>query len=343
MILRDGKSFIKYVNNPLTIPTYEGLGVVHPSVIYFPDGFDGYKFWLYYTPFPPKSAENPCLVRSNDGINFTDKGIVNPLINPSASGFDDNYLADPDVIYIKEKFYMLYVGVKTNGMGTIGLAVSDDGKKFVKYKGNPILEPTQKWEKGRSLLTPTVYYDEKIFHILYEAVGPRKVGYAWGSSLYSLKKYEKNPVLETGPRSLGQRVLCKSPFSRLFQFIASLESKPSILTTVLTYNLKKGAWDTDAVNHLKLVSINEECYLYYVGRKNPWWLNPVCQLGLATSRNFKNWKKYEKNPIMSPSIGWESQHIYRASPVIVNNKIYLYYSAFSMNIPNIGLAYSNIK
>jgi len=342
MIWRGGKSFIRYTGNPLSIPNYEGEGVVHPAAIYFQDGFDGYKFWLYYTPFPPESAENPCLVRSKDGINFTDEGITNPLITSSTSGFDENYLADLDVIYLDGKFYMLYVGVTYHRLGTIGLAESNDGINFVKYEGNPILEPTQEWELGQSLLTPTVYYDVKKFHVLYEAAGPRKVGYAFGSSLYSLKKYEKNPVLETGPRSLCRRILFSSPLSTIFRLTASFKSTRPILETLLSRNLQKGAWDTEAVNHLKLISTGEEYYLYYVGRKNPWWLNPVCQLGLATSKNLRDWEKYAENPIMSPSTGWESQHIYRASPVIVNDKIYLYYSAFSGGIPHIGLAYSTV-
>ena len=317
----------KYKKNPLDIPIYEGLGVVHPSVLYFPEGFNGYKFWLYYTPFPPESAENPCLVRSNDGINFTDKGVSNPLITPSTSGFDSLYLADPDVVFVNGKFFILYCGHESGGVGKIGLAESKDGKNFLKYENNPILKPTQVCELGDSLECPTCYFDGKIFHVLYEARGLRKVCIAFGESLYNLQKYEGNPLFEGGPKTLVQRLGHIFPFSLLFRASAPF----------------KGTWDAEAVNHLKLYRFDEHHYLFYVGRDKLWSHNPTMSLGLARSRDLKSWRKYDRNPIMSPSRGWESQHIYRASPVKVGNQIYLYYSAFSRNISHIGLAFIDPK
>jgi len=314
--------------NPLNIPKYDGVGVVHPSVLYFPESFDGYNFWLYYTPFPPEKAENPCLVRSKDGITFTDEGVSNPLITPDSSGFDDDHLMDPDVIYVKEKFYMLYGGHTSGGISQIGLAESDDGKKFWKNKKNPILTPTQPWELEKSLECPTVYFDGKRFHVFYEAKGPRKVGYAFGESLIDLRKYDRNPVLEKATRTPFQRLGHIFPFSLLFRIRA-----PTM-----------GAWDAEAVNHLKLFRFGGQYYMFYVGRDKPWSHNPTMSLGLAKSKKMKSWIKYYGNPIMSPSIGWESLHIYRASPIQVGNQIYLYYSAFSKeNIPHIGLAFLDLK
>ena len=67
-------------------------------------------------------------------------------------------------------------------------------------------------------------------------------------------------------------------------------------------------------------------------------------LGLAKTEDLTAWKKYDGNPILSPSSGWESMHIYRASPVKVGDQIYIFYSAFSkMNVPHIGLAFLNLK
>ena len=71
-----GTSFDKYTGNPLTtIPLYGASGVVHPDVLYFSGGKDGYEYWMVYTPYPPGSKENPSIVRSNDGITWTDAGI----------------------------------------------------------------------------------------------------------------------------------------------------------------------------------------------------------------------------------------------------------------------------
>jgi len=325
---REASPIKKYEENPLDIPTYSGTGVLHPSVLYFPEGLDGYKFWLYYTPFPPEKAENPCVVRSNDGIKFKDKGVKNPLITPSSSGFDNDHLMDPDVIYVNGRFFMLYSGYETGGISQIGLAESRDGKDFSKNEKNPILKPTQSWELGQGLECPTVYFDGGIFHVLYEALGLRKVGYASGESLIDLHKYDGNPVFEGGPKTLIQRFGHRFPFSQLFRIYAPV----------------KGIWDAEAVNHLKFFRFNERYYLFYVGRDRPWSHDPTMALGLAKAEDLTAWNKFDRNPILSPSSGWEALHIYRASPVIVGDQIYLYYSAFSReNTPYIGLAFLDLK
>ncbi len=88
-----GTSFEKYAGNPLaTIPLYNGTGVVHPDVLYFSGGMDGYEYWMVYTPFEPERA--PCIVRSNDGISWTDTGITNPV---ASEGVLDS---DPDMIFV---------------------------------------------------------------------------------------------------------------------------------------------------------------------------------------------------------------------------------------------------
>ena len=72
-------------SNPLDLIHWDVNGVnvgdrpmLHPTVLYFPDGYDGYKYYLYYTPYPAEPDENPCLMRSNDGVNFVAGGISNP-------------------------------------------------------------------------------------------------------------------------------------------------------------------------------------------------------------------------------------------------------------------------
>src|SRR5262249_59870482 len=55
--------------------------MLHPTALYFPNGVDGFKFYLVYTPYPGNSDENPVMMRSNDGVNFTAAGIPKePLI-----------------------------------------------------------------------------------------------------------------------------------------------------------------------------------------------------------------------------------------------------------------------
>jgi len=83
----------------LIIPTYEDSGeLTHPSVIYFTDGWNGYKYWMAMTPYPNAdiTLENPSIVVSNDGITWIEpEGINNPIFPYSES--DNN--SDPEIFY----------------------------------------------------------------------------------------------------------------------------------------------------------------------------------------------------------------------------------------------------
>ncbi|MCH5229084.1 MAG: hypothetical protein J1F12_03695 [Muribaculaceae bacterium] len=37
---------------------------IHPKVLFFENGWNGYEFWMAYTPYPlgEVNSENPCLV-----------------------------------------------------------------------------------------------------------------------------------------------------------------------------------------------------------------------------------------------------------------------------------------
>ncbi|KEI00946.1 hypothetical protein [Clostridium botulinum] len=72
---------------PLKTPTYDGSNqAVHPKVLYFKNGWNGYKYWMGITPYPygNDDYENPQILVSNDGINFkSPKGPNKPLFVPN--------------------------------------------------------------------------------------------------------------------------------------------------------------------------------------------------------------------------------------------------------------------
>lgn len=84
-----------------TIPTYDGSGqCVHPDVLYFADGWAGYKYWMAMTPYPTSNdrLENPSIVVSNDGETWVvPDGIINPIVAAPPEG--NGYNADPDIVY----------------------------------------------------------------------------------------------------------------------------------------------------------------------------------------------------------------------------------------------------
>ncbi|MBD3387646.1 MAG: hypothetical protein GF416_01235 [Candidatus Altiarchaeales archaeon] len=151
--------FIKDPGNPLDLPYGPASGCLHPDVKYFPEGRSGYRFWMYYTPWPPDSAEYPYLARSNDTVNFTSEDVVNPLFTPGTPGsWDDSYLADVDVMLVNDTWMMYYAGCSSDQC-SIGLALSGDGVNWRKYRSNPVIpEPS---------VEPTVVLADGSYHMWY--------------------------------------------------------------------------------------------------------------------------------------------------------------------------------
>ena len=73
----------------LSTPTYDESGqVVHPDLVYFPEGWgrdkkgNDWNYWLALTPFPncKESYENPSVLVSNDGVIWrAPHGLKNPV------------------------------------------------------------------------------------------------------------------------------------------------------------------------------------------------------------------------------------------------------------------------
>lgn len=97
--LLDGEIYSK----ELDIKTFDGSGsLTHPSALYFENGFNGYKFWMAFTPYDNDRVdlENPCIIVSNDGINWeVPEKIKNPLLKIIEKQKPLKYYNDPFLIY----------------------------------------------------------------------------------------------------------------------------------------------------------------------------------------------------------------------------------------------------
>lgn len=302
-VCRMGEWFKRYPGNPLDIPVYGAWGVVHPDMMYFPNNSDRHKFWMYYTPYPPSTLELPCLVWSEDGINFDGNGIANPLI-PGNAAWESGYLGDPDVIKVGDQWYMYYLGVREIKprvrVGCIGVALSHNGINWMEYENNPILTPAFYWEYGW-VGSPSVYHDGEKFWMWF--AGGYTEGIELASSLDGIHFTRENggvPVLPKGP----------------------------------------DAWDSCGVSHPDVLMYRDTLWMFYWGYND---CKYYC-LGLAKSVDKFNWTKSQYNPVLDTiQNGWEGLHIYRSSPLIINDTMWLYYSAFTdlaYSITKIGLAKS---
>ena len=104
--LQDGQTWW-----PLDIPTHDGHpSVGHPSVVFVPQGWNGYRYWMAFTPFPDDEREHPSIVVSQDGIEWwVPDGAVNPVVSAEEvcrSGY--RYNSDPELVLTPDGLMLLY-------------------------------------------------------------------------------------------------------------------------------------------------------------------------------------------------------------------------------------------
>ena len=105
---------------------------------------------MYHLQFLEPDANIPCdflgHAVSKDLINWQE--CYYPL-GPNTDGTDDDMQPWTGcTIYYDNKFYMYYTMRSKKFSATrqkIGLAISDDGYKFTRYEGNPVIEPDIRW------------------------------------------------------------------------------------------------------------------------------------------------------------------------------------------------------
>lgn len=117
--------------------------VTHPNVIKFDEEWNGYKYWMGYTPYPNGNGEeeNPCVAVSNDMYSWkTPKGLANPVANNEETGCHE--LKDSQLIYRDDldRLEMWYLGRLSKNLGGDGETLllfrktSKDGINWSKYE-----------------------------------------------------------------------------------------------------------------------------------------------------------------------------------------------------------------
>jgi len=121
---------------PLEIESYveDSNEVVHPDVLYFENGWNGYEYWMVFTPFPDSDAqyENPSIVASHDGLLWEiPTGLTNPIMTPFPESYDSNnyYHSDPDMIMSDDNSIMYVFWREHSGWRyeTLNYVYSTDG------------------------------------------------------------------------------------------------------------------------------------------------------------------------------------------------------------------------
>jgi len=313
------EDFVKQAE-PLSITDYGwDYGAVHPKVLYFPDGENGYDYWMFYE-LVRSAVPQECitLVRSvSDGETFVDTGITNPIVEAGTAGsWDDGYIADPSAIVVDGTWYLYYNGSKADNIQAIGLSTSPDGITWTKTTSgiggtSRVLAPTGA-DEANGLTSPAAYYDvsTETFYLMYAAE--------------DTVEFNMTYKLATSPDGIN--------FTRVGTVFGMGDP---------------GQWDDAEVWHFDIVKYDGTFYMYYMGA-DTWGVDE--DIGLATSSDLINWTRSAENPVITSGDYWWDDRMYKSSWMcdehgngyIIDGEMWFYLSTWDAGTTDyyIGLAKS---
>lgn len=147
----------------MTIPTHiepAGGQATHPAVVFVPEGWNGYKYWMAFTAYPNGNDdhEDPNIVASHDGITWVvPPGLTNPIADadgtPEYHSDTDLRMGPNNTMYL---FYRWYEGVTGSGAEEqLRYSKSTDGVTWSAPQNFYVSNETV-----RRLLSPTLVYED---------------------------------------------------------------------------------------------------------------------------------------------------------------------------------------
>ena len=163
------ESYTKFV--PLKIKTYDGKNqLTHPKVLYFPQRWNGFRYWMAATPYPYAfdDVENPCIYASDNGIDWvTPAGVKNPVIPPPPDVKKGGHYSDTHLVMrdgILELWYR-YNPAKTDRTGpdnSISILYRTTTKNAVQWE-----KPTEIMRARNGLMSPVINWEDERYRIWY--------------------------------------------------------------------------------------------------------------------------------------------------------------------------------
>ena len=170
---------VKYVNllYPGGRTDFAPFQAVHPDVVYVPEGWNGYKYWMSVSPFPNQDAkyEDPHVWASSDGYSWVapGKNPVVPLVDPN-----DCEYSDADLIFVNGTMYMYYrlnnknnTPAYDNDETTVYRISSTDGVSW----SQPEKTSLQNILPSGDLASPAVLFENGNWYMFYVNTIARKI------------------------------------------------------------------------------------------------------------------------------------------------------------------------
>ncbi len=277
--------------------------------------------------------------------------------------------SDSAVVYTGETDVEVKVGLITNvnltlsptgnGHGSIYIFVNwgTGALKWNDYSGNPVFTNSDSGNGANGIGNPYIIIDNGIYKMWFKYLennGVGTIGYAESKNGISWATVGNGPVIKTGSQgSWDMGMVTPGPVIKedgIYKMYYSGAVEAHLIGQIGLATSSDGihwqkypkpiiqagsGWET-SINANSLVKKDGVYYLYYVGLGS----SNTLRQGLATSTDGINWKKYEGNPILSPTEGWEYKGSYYSSVIFENGIFKMVYMNNQTNDTGFGKAVS---
>lgn len=252
----------------------------HPKVLYFEEKFGGHHFWMAYTPYPynQDSKENPCIVYSDDMINWKKpNGVRNPLDKGNAK----NYMSDPHLVYNDDtKLLEIWYRQALPSLKTevIYRKTSPNGVNWSRREEMYRFTGTEDGYAGFShILSPCIIYENHMYKIWAGSGNPKGYlkyyetpdGFDWNLKATTNLVGWHFDIIKT---ELGYE--CFISDTLVGKTVSHSISKDGIRWSDKQVIIKSeipDSWDSDRLYRTTAIKIDDTYYVYYTGVKGVIW------------------------------------------------------------------------
>lgn len=300
---------------PLELQTYDGGNEgLHPSCLYFSNGWNGYKFWFVFTPYKnmDDAIENPCVYVSQDGEHFEPLADANPLDNILLPK-EQEYNSDPELVFNSDlnRIECWWRRVQRDKYPTeegknreiIYRRYTYDGKTWSEKEA--MLNLKNPFNETRLCISPALIYEDGVYRMWCSSAEDfegkhRTINYyEWKEGAFPILKCKH--VLSKGIMShidvinakgkywlVGNDVSTEGFPFRLYSFNSPFDAVYKYEGVVLSKG-KRGRWDERVLYRPSAVFVENALWLYY----SAYGSNPNTKNHVGLIQIF-SWKELQK-------------------------------------------------
>jgi predicted GH43/DUF377 family glycosyl hydrolase len=285
------------------------------------------------------------------------------IFTMASNPWESSVIFRPSITYDGHSFMMWYSGENNAGIDRIGLATSTDGKSWVRYVQNPVLDvgPPGSWDSGSVNEAWVVldggqyrmWYSGQIYNVGTNQITSYEIGYATSADGIHWAKYSQNPDFVPGPSG---------------SFDAQWVYRPIVLKTAAGYLMlyrgidAQGYGNTGAatsddgihwnrISKITLSSTQWDAYYdsitgvlgsqgsYLAAYEGNAAKDGSMRIGFATSSDGIFWNPLPSNPTITYGPGsWDNLGVRYPMIVPINDQYYVYYEGYTNGPDSFGLS-----